>query len=264
ACLYFATRDGPRHPLLYGGLAALTGGYAAYSYITPIAAAPALLITAVLAARRGRRIQAALGGLGIVAGFALTLLTFQLTVGIWNAYFLSAAKYGVGAHSPIDTIGDRLEPLWETQPAGREFLSVTAAQTMLTLVLVGLVLLLTLGRAVFRRRAVPPPVPVVVPDPDRGGATRVARHRGPYERFQTSFARRLPARDLAFLLAAGGVWLVPYIAGGQASTYRSEAYVVLVVPLLRRLPSWLLLPVLAAAVWVAWRMAPNFFNAKLI
>jgi hypothetical protein len=35
--------------------------------------------------------------------------------------------------------------------------------------------------------------------------------------------------------------------------YRSEALVVLSVPLLRRVP-W----------YVAWRMAPNFFNSKLV
>jgi hypothetical protein len=62
---------------------------------------------------------------------------------------------------------------------------------------------------------------------------------------------------------AVGVWLVPYIAGGQASTYRSEALVVVCVPLLRRLPPWLLVVPLGAAVWVAWNMAPYFFNGLL-
>jgi hypothetical protein len=60
-----------------------------------------------------------------------------------------------------------------------------------------------------------------------------------------------------------GVWLVPYIAGGQASTYRSEAFVVVCVPLLRRLPAWLLVVPLGAAAWVAWNMAPYFFNGQL-
>jgi hypothetical protein len=65
-------------------------------------------------------------------------------------------------------------------------------------------------------------------------------------------------------MAALTTWVIPYIAGGSASTYRSEAFVILSVPLLRRVPWWLLVIPLAAAVYVAWRMAPNFFNSKLI
>ncbi len=84
-----------------------------------------------------------------------------------------------------------------------------------------------------------------------------------YARWYPAFTRRVSARDLAFLLAAGGVWLVPYVAGGGASTYRSEAFVILSVPLLRRLPWWVLAPILALVVITAWRMSPNFFNAKL-
>jgi hypothetical protein len=36
------------------------------------------------------------------------------------------------------------------------------------------------------------------------------------------------------------------------------------VPLLRRLPAWLLVMPLGAAVYVAWHMAPYFFNGKLM
>src|SRR5262249_55228747 len=74
---------------------------------------------------------------------------------------------------------------------------------------------------------------------------------------------RISAFDLTFVLMAIGVWLVPYIAGGQASTYRSEAFVVVCVPLLRRLPAWLLVVPVGAAGWVAWNMAPSFFKGKL-
>jgi hypothetical protein len=69
---------------------------------------------------------------------------------------------------------------------------------------------------------------------------------------------------LTFLLMSVGVWIVPYIAGGAASTYRSEAFVIVCVPLLRRLPAWLLVVPLGAAVYVAWHMAPYFFNAQLM
>lgn len=301
ACLYLVTRE-VRRPLLHGAAGALAGAAAAYSYITPVAVAPALLITAVLAVRGRRRLQYVLGAVGIAAGFGGTLLTMQVMVGYWNGYFLSTAKYGVGAHSPIDTIGDRLSPLWETQPAGREFLAVTASQTLLTLLLVVLVTLATLIPAARRLPAAQPEAGAdrFEADPadrraadlaDRSAvdsADRLAVDRSAtdpadrvavaqleadpeeqnrlswYPRFQSALAARVAPRDIAVLLAAGGVWLVPYIAGGQASTYRSEAFVVIAVPLLRRLPPWLLAIVLAAAVVTAWRMAPYFFNAKLI
>ena len=279
ACLLLVTRE-VRHPLLCGGLAALAGAAAAYSYITPIAVAPALLITAVLAVRGWRRLQYVLGAIGIAAGFGAVLLTMQVMVGYWNGYFLSTAKYGVGAHSPIDTIGDRLSPLWEAQPAGREFLAVTASQTLLTLLLVLLVTLTTLIPAFRRPAADSSPRSDADrgdradrPEADRADRPEADRIEGDsgdrdrlsgYGRFQAAVAARVAPRDIAVLLAAGGVWLVPYIAGGQASTYRSEAFVVIAVPLLRRLPPWLLAIVLAAAVVTAWRMAPYFFNAKLI
>ena len=83
-------------------------------------------------------------------------------------------------------------------------------------------------------------------------------------RWWAAVTARVPAFDLTLLLAMIGTWLVPYIAGGAASTYRSEAFVVLSVPLLRRLPAWLLVVPLAAAVLVAWHMAPYFFNGKLM
>lgn len=42
---------------------------------------------------------------------------------------------------------------------------------------------------------------------------------------------------LTFLATSLGAWLVPYVTGGTASTYRSEAFVIVCVPLLRELPS---------------------------
>ena len=75
---------------------------------------------------------------------------------------------------------------------------------------------------------------------------------------------RISAFDLTFLMMAIGVWLVPYIAGGSASTYRSEAFVVVGVPLLRKLPAYMLVVPLVTAVYVAWHMAPYFFNKQLV
>jgi hypothetical protein len=80
----------------------------------------------------------------------------------------------------------------------------------------------------------------------------------------TTIERRISAFDLTFVMMAVGVWLVPYIAGGSASTYRSEAFVIVCVPLLRKLPAWLLIVPLGAAVFVAWNLAPYFFSAQLM
>ena len=267
ACLYAATRAS--RPWLGAGVGFLAGFVAAYSYITAVALAPALLATAFLAVRGRRRVQALLPALGVVAGFGAVLLTMRFTVGLWNAYFLSAAKYGVGAHSPLDTLRDRLGPLWTEQPPGLEFLDTTASQTLLTLSLVTLATLVTLGRAASRpARAVPAEEPASAAGPiDRAEPAAPAdtqpRRPSPYARWYPAFTARLSAFDLTFLLAAVGVWLVPYVAGGQASTYRSEAFVILTVPLLRRLPAWMLVVPLGAVVLVAWHMAPYFFNAKL-
>ncbi|HEY6749217.1 MAG TPA: hypothetical protein VI357_26310 [Mycobacteriales bacterium] len=319
ACLYAATR--PTRPLLSGGVAMLAGAAAAYTYITPIALAPALLLTALIAVRGRRRLQVLAGATGILAGFGGVLVTMQLLVGIWNAYFLSAAKFGVGAHSPLDTLKDRLQPLWVDPAAGREVLRVTASQTLLTLGLLALATVVTLVRAARPSRvpatelagtelagtelagaepagaepgaaaagraaavgaepavdgpAVDGPAddraaaagdrdgdPADDPDGDHpapAGARRPSR----YARWYPAFTARISPRDLLLLLSAGGVWLVPYIAGGGASTYRSEAFVVLCVPLLRRLPPWLLMIVLAAVVSVTWRLAPYFFDFTL-
>ncbi|MEP6851882.1 MAG: hypothetical protein ABJA87_04395 [bacterium] len=54
------------------------------------------------------------------------------------------------------------------------------------------------------------------------------------------------------------------IAGGAASTYRSEAFVVLAVPLLRRLSLLAILAIVGLNVWVAAYMIPLFINGKLI
>jgi hypothetical protein len=243
------------------------------------------------------------------------LLTMQLTVGIWNAYFLSAANFGVGAHPPLDTLLDHLRPLWQQPPAGREVLTVTAWQTALTAGLLVLATVTTVGRAVLASRRARSARPVWVGssvaamargeggssdqvgssdeegsraetgsdswagsasdaggggegvaagDPGRVAVAEPVTLRTLYARWYPALSARISPRDLLFLLASGGVWLVPYIAGGRVSTYRSEAFVILVVPLLRRLPAWLLLPVAALAAFVSWRVSVYFFDATLM
>jgi hypothetical protein len=166
----------------------------------------------------------------------------QAAVGIWNAYFISEKRWGVGGHNPFDTFMNRLRPFWTPLPTSSYVSHYTAEQTLLTLCFVGLVCLVTVIGAVRGRHG--------VEVPETGWAAAIQR--------------RTSAFDLTFLLMTLGVWVVPYIAGGSASTYRSEAFVIVSVPLLRRLPAWLLVVPLGAAVWVAWHMAPYFFNGKLI
>jgi hypothetical protein len=258
--------------------ASLFGFVAAYSYIIAIALAPALLVTACLAMRGRRRLRALIPAVGIVAGFGAVLLTMRHAVGIWNAYFLTAEKYRVGINSPLDTLRNRLRPLWTPQPPRLEFLDTIAAQALLVLCFVLLAVAATLGRAVRRPATAPAeltgPVgseaPAAPGDPAdwegvAGGQVEPPTGRpSRYARWCPAFTARVSAFDLSFLLAAVGAWLVPYIAGGQASTYRSEAFVILTVPLLRRLPSWLLAVPLAAAVLIAWHMAPRFFSGALV
>jgi hypothetical protein len=237
-CLYLALRTS-RPVLAWAGFA--VGFVAAYSYLTAIVLAPALLITGLLVLRGQRQRHAIIPAVGAAAGFGAVLLTMQLAVGIWDAYFISVKKYRVGAHLPLDTLITRLRPLWTPHP-GRPVLNYTASQTLLTLCFVALVCLVTIVGVV------------------RGGQGAQTGARTWAEAIES----RISAFDLTFLLTSIGVWLVPYIAGGSASTYRSEAFVVVSVPLLRRLPAWLLVVPLGAAVWVAWHMAPYFFNYQLV
>jgi hypothetical protein len=236
-CLYLALRTS--RPALAWAAFAL-GFVAAYSYLTAIVLAPALLITGLLVLRGQRQRQAIIPAVGAAAGFGAVLLTMQLAVGIWDAYFISVKKYRVGAHMPLDTLITRLRPLWTPHP-DRPVLNYTASQTLLTLCFVALVCLVTI---------------VGVVRSGRGAQTGA-------QTWAEAIESRISAFDLTFLLTSVGVWLVPYIAGGSASTYRSEAFVVVSVPLLRRLPAWLLVVPLGAAVWVAWHIAPYFFNNQL-
>jgi hypothetical protein len=236
ASLYVALRTS-RPALAWLGFAA--GFIAAYSYLTAIVLAPALLITALLVLRGRDRVRAVIPAIGAAVGVAAVLLTMQVAVGIWNAYFISVEKYRVGVHMPLDTLIRRLRPLWTSVPRGRQVLTYTAAQTLLTLCLVAFVCAVVIVSAVRGR------------DAEAHGLSGAIQ-------------RRISPFDLTFLLMTLGVWVFPYIAGGSASTYRSEAFVVVSVPLLRRLPVPLLVVPLAGVVYVAWHIAPYFFNRQLV
>ena len=225
-CLYLALRT--TRPV-FAWLGFVAGFVAAYSYLTAIVLAPALVVTALVAYRGRQRWQLIIPATGAVAGFASVLLTMQIAVGQWDAYFVSVKKYDVGAHMPLDTLRDRLRPLW-TPVGSARVLEVRSWQTLLALCFVLVAIAATVAGIVRR-------------DSDEA---------------------RVSAFDLCFVMMAVGVWLVPYIAGGSASTYRSEAFVVVCVPLLRKLPAWLLVLPLGASAFVAWNMATYFFNRQLV
>jgi len=239
ACLYFALRTS-RPALAWAGFAAAF--VAAFSYLTAIVLVPALLITAILVLRGQRRRQAIIPAIGAAAGFGAVLLTMEVAVGIWDAYFISGRKARVGVHMPLETLIDKLRPLWTPQSGAEQVLNATASQTLLTLCFVGLACLVTIVGVI------------------RGSPTAENRP----QTWTAAIESRISAFDLTFLLMSVGVWLVPYVAGGDASTFRSEAFVVVSVPLLRRLPAWLLVVPLGAAVYVAWHMAVYFFNGQLM
>ena len=69
---------------------------------------------------------------------------------------------------------------------------------------------------------------------------------------------------MALLVTACITWVVPYIGAGMLSIYRSEACLIVLVPLLRRLPVWAISALACAAAVVAYKMAPLFFSGPLI
>ncbi|CAN5640379.1 hypothetical protein BH10ACT8_BH10ACT8_03510 [soil metagenome] len=251
-CCYVAFRTTSRTALILGVIGGLLAGF---SYFSAVVAGPAILIAALVCLRGPALRRALICGLAPLAGFAGVLLTMQVAVGIWDAYFISAKKYGVSAHSPLQTLDIRLRPLWTRVPPARLLSQITAEQTLLALCLLVLGVLATVvswtGVSALRTATRPPVLqePAGTADVVTGWARIVAR---------------VPALDLCFLLLAGASWAIPYVAGGNLSIQRSESFVILTVPLLRRLPAWVLVILLAGGSIVAWRMAPNFFNSKLV
>jgi hypothetical protein len=81
--------------------------------------------------------------------------------------------------------------------------------------------------------------------------------------FAASTRAGFQAADIVLIIAAVVGWIIPYIGGGKLSVYRDEAMTIVLVPLLRRLPAWILIVPLLAAIWVAGLMAPPFFSGIL-
>jgi hypothetical protein len=74
---------------------------------------------------------------------------------------------------------------------------------------------------------------------------------------------RVPAGDLLLALWVSGAWLLPHLQA-NVSVYRSEAALLPMAPLLRRLPRPLLATVAAAAIVLAVPMARGFVRRQLV
>ncbi len=221
-CIWLATRTSfaTRATAVRSSVAGVMAGLA---YPLAMAAAPALLITAILTRRRRTAMFAAAAS--VVCGFALVLAYAQLSVGKWNAYFISEREeYGVRTHNPVDFLMVRYHQL--LHPGSSTLRTITQQGALATILVV---------------------VAIVVTVPALVRARRAAN-----------------LTDVALLVTACITWLVPYIGAGALSIYRSEACLIVVVPLLRRLPVWVIAALAGAAAVIAFKMAPLFFSGALV
>jgi hypothetical protein len=231
-CVYLATR-----PQTVAGTFA-AGVAAGAAYPLAIAMAPGLGVGALLAASRRTRVVMATGAAGVLAGVVAVLAYAQVSVGKWDAYFITERQeYGVRLHNPLVTLLHRGDEL--ANPTTSALRTVTAQRWLATAVVLA---------------AVVAQLPLVV----RAARSMLGRLPG---------RRRIDATNLADLALLGAgclAWAIPYVGGGDLSIYRSEAIVIVMVPLLRRLPAWLVAAAAAAAVVIAFEMAPLFFANALV
>jgi hypothetical protein len=230
--------------------AAVLGVVAGASYVSGIVLAPALLLASLFCQKGRQRAAAIAGGLGAAAGLFAVALYAQVAVGKWNAYALTKEPYGQGVNNPVITLYHRLRPLWTPQTAQVQFTNTTAAQTLLISCLTLLIVVVTL----LSMRRAPSSEPPIVAD-------------GPWNRVVSRISSRISVVDLTLLLAVVGAALMPYLVGGPTttgSTARNETFVIIGIPLLRKLPVYLIVPIVAAAAFLAWRMAGYFYSGTVV
>src|ERR1019366_856262 len=200
-CIWLATRTSFATRTTTIVRTCIAGVVAGLAYPLAFAAAPALLASAIVTRNRQRRTVMLAGAAAVMAGFGLVLAYAQLSVGKWNAYFISEREeYGVRTHNPLDQLVARYHQL--LHPSSSTWRTITQQGALATLLVV---------------------VAIVVTVP----ALVRARHAA-------------DLTDIALLGTAFIAWLVPYVGAGQLSIYRSEACLIVLVPLLRRLPVWVL------------------------
>jgi hypothetical protein len=214
-------------------MAGLAGAAAAWAYPSGfLLPAVAVIYTAI--ADRGRSfadwLERVIPSAGIPAlGITVMLFAYQVWTHAWNAYFLVQAKYGNGFHNPAAIF---LASLVGGAPARYSIAGLNRGYKYLPAkeetVLVA-VLVLTLIVAAL-----------------------------------TVWRRSLTRTDWAVLCYTVLVWLFPLTQAIALSRYRSEALLIPVVALVRRLPVAIQIPLVVAAAWIAFGMAGLFFQARLI
>ena len=255
-CLYFAFRSQSRWAPIYAFLAGLLAGS---GYVSAVVLCPALLVGLVLAGRVNWRPIVA-GSVGVACGFCGVLLAQQLSVGIWDGYFIAQSKYARGSHNPFHGLTVHLKPLWDTNihpgrplraaAAQEPLLRAIAEQAAYTAALLALAIALAAIRLV--RRADRTPNEAAISSVNLAGRALAA------------VRTRLSPLDAAALATAAGAWVIAYSAGDRVSSWRSESFVVFAVLLLRRVPAWLLVVPLGVGSYIAWKVAHFFFDGQLI
>jgi len=223
-CIWLATRTSFATRAT-GVRSSVAGVIAGLAYPLAMAAVPALVVSAFIARGRQRRAVMLASAAAIVGGFGFMLAYAQLSVGKWNAYFISEREeYGVGAHNPLVFLTTRYHQL--LHPSSSALRGITQQGALATLLVV-VAIVVTIPALVRARRAT-------------------------------------DLTDLALLGTACVAWLIPYVGGGALSIYRSEACLIVLVPLLRRLPVWAIVALAGAAAVIAFKMAPLFFSGALV
>jgi hypothetical protein len=187
-----------------------------------------LLVAALLVERGPGFWRIACKSAGVTfAGFGLWLLTNQLWVGNWRAYFMSQAKYDNGLHNPVSVFvtaftGGPLAPYPEQDPnPGYNYLIPKAQTAFVALLVIGLVVW------TLRRRPV--------------------------------------SRTEWILLSYTVVfWLLPLVDGASLSRYRMEALLVPCAALCTRLPRVVQVALLGVAVVLAVGLTTLFTRDLLI
>src|SRR5688572_20104910 len=116
-------------------LALLASTVAGFTYPSGIWLAGVLASGLLFNYWRGRRppLHAWLVVAGSVLGFGLVLLEHHLTLGVWNAFFLTEEKYKLGINNPVAVLGERLTSIWGWEPGWRAGVqSLVAAVLVLT------------------------------------------------------------------------------------------------------------------------------------
>jgi hypothetical protein len=114
-------------------LVLLAGTVVGFTYPSGLWLSGALASALLVEHWRGRRPHRRewLAAAGPVIGFGLVLLDHQVSVGAWNAFFLTQQKYQHGLHNPVMVLRERLEYLWTWRPGWQ-----VAIQSVMAAVLV--------------------------------------------------------------------------------------------------------------------------------